>query len=691
MKKISQILLKFLLIACMCMFTLATPLTTVSAASGDTVILYTANLRGDISILPQIAQLKAQYESDGSEVILVDAGNYFQGTIYSTYTNETSDPKVYQSIITLMDDMGYDIVGIGSHEFDFGTGVTGVDQHGVLSKDGSFSKFLAEASFIAISANIIKDADAATISDYQPNTVYTTAGGLKIGFFGLSDPNMVNQVVEANLIGLTFSDPMTTAEAQKNTISADVKVCLSNAGNIPSDAADAVIDVGSGAGLKVGQVVINSAGQIVSSDTISLSGIGNEATVKAAIDSYKAKVDAEYPSNLVAKSNVTLNGSNAAVRSGETNLGDFWADALLWFAKEGGIANYYSEDDITAGNTGISVDADHVVAVWNGGNLRDYVNTGDVTMKDLQRVLPYPNSVAVVYLTGNQLLELLESATQALPWSSATNAANAAFLQAAGLKYTVAAYKAYDKGDVYGTSGNWFKANSLNRVTITEVNGKPFNIDAVYAVVTSNAIYNGMDSNYICAEKDADRSTITSAVVRDVVWMYLSQKLNGVIGTQYSQAQGRITILLSAPANDNVTNTDDGIDDDIKTGTVNGYLVDESGIPIAGAKLVLHPDSITTTTDSKGYFEFKDVPVGNYKLYYVKDDGTQLDSGLTISVTNSSTVSVSATLSGNNFTAILAENTNPKTIDNTNIYLYLTLLSLSVFSLVITLKKKARL
>jgi len=548
MKKTSQTLMKCLLAVCMCLIALPTVPFAANAASGETVILYTANLRGDVSVLPQIAQLAAQYESDGAAVILVDAGNYFQGTVYSTYTNETSEPKVYESMLTLMDDMGYKIVGIGSHEFDFGTGVTGVDAHGILSRDGSFSKFLAEASFTAISANIMKEAGAATISDYQPNTVYTTAGGLTIGFFGLSDPNTVKQVVEANLTGLTFADPATVAAAQMSASTADVTVCLSNVGNLPSSLADVVIDVGSDAGMKVGKVVINAAGAVLSSDTISLSGVGSEAAAKASIDAYIAKVDAMYPANLVATSNVTLNGSTAAVRGGETNLGDFWADALLWFAKEGGIAGYYSEDDIAAGNSGISVDADHIVAVWNGGNLRDYLNTGAVTMKDLQRVLPYPNSVAVVYLTGAQLVELLEAATQALPWSGGTNAANAAFLQAAGLKYTVAAYKDYDQGEAYGTSGNWFKAKSCNRVTITEVNGKAFNRDAVYAVITSNAIYNGMDANYICLDKDADRSTITSAVVRDVVWMYLTQKLNGVIGTQYAQAQGRIQVVTTAPS-----------------------------------------------------------------------------------------------------------------------------------------------
>ena len=543
-KSHAQTALKLLLIAAVLMLAAPFAAFPAKAAAGDTVILYTANLRGNIDVLPQIAQLKAQYESEGSEVILVDAGNYLQGTVYATHDSG-------QSVIDLMVATGYKMVGLGSHDFDFGNGVYGSPYHTISANDGSLETFLKtkEASLSAISANITKSGqDSDSIKTFSANQVITTGSALKIGFFGLSDPKTVNQVLETNLTGLTFADPAATAAAQKTAISANVKVALSNVGNLPANTADIVIDVSSAAGLTVGKVVLSSGGQVVSSGAVSLSGVGQNTAVKTAVDAYKATVDAAHPAASMAKSEVTLNGSNAAVRGGETNLGDFWTDALLWFAKEGGIASYYKQEELDAGNTGISVPANQIVAVWNGGNLRDYVNPGDFILKNTARILPYPNSVAVVYLTGSQLVELLESATQALPWSAETNAANAAFLQAAGMKYTVAAYKDYDKGEQYGTSV-WFKANSLNRVTITEVNGKAFDKDAVYAVITSNAIYNGMDSNYICADKDVDKSTITSAAVQDVVWMYVTQKLNKIIGAQYAQPQGRITVLTAPPVN----------------------------------------------------------------------------------------------------------------------------------------------
>ena len=49
------------------------------------------------------------------------------------------------------------------------------------------------------------------------------------------------------------------------------------------------------------------------------------------------------------------------------------------------------------------MDADHVVALWNGGNLRADIAEGTFGAAALAEVLPFPNKVAVVYMTGAQL------------------------------------------------------------------------------------------------------------------------------------------------------------------------------------------------------------------------------------------------------------------------------------------------
>ena len=250
----------------------------------------------------------------------------------------------------------------------------------------------------------------------------------------------------------------------------------------------------------------------------------------------------ELDDSLEAYAAVTLVGADNAARQGETNLGDLWADALRWFAVSGEINAAFDEDDVKAGNDHIAVDADHVVALWNGGNLRADIAEGTFGAEALAEVLPFPNKVAVVYMTGAQLLETLEAASQGLPYTVETADACASLMQVSGLTYTVDTAKAYDALEAYGD--HWFTAGSVSRVRIDDVNGQPFDAEATYAVVTSNANFNGMDSSYVlkAAAEANEQSAVTTAVVRDVVWSYIASELNNQIGDAYAAPQGRLTV-----------------------------------------------------------------------------------------------------------------------------------------------------
>lgn len=250
----------------------------------------------------------------------------------------------------------------------------------------------------------------------------------------------------------------------------------------------------------------------------------------------------ELDETLEAYTAFTLYGADDAARKGETNLGDLWTDALRWFASSGKIDEYFEEDDVAAGITSIDVGPEKIVALWNGGNLRADVEEGKFGAEQLAEVLPYPNKIAVVYMSGAELAEALEAASQGLPYSEESAASCAAFMQVSGIKYSIDTKVEYDRGEAYGA--NWFKAESLGRVTIDEINGEPFDPQATYAVVTSNANFNGMDSSYVfkAAAVANERSTITTAVVRDVVWLYLAEELGNVVDESYAEAQGRIAV-----------------------------------------------------------------------------------------------------------------------------------------------------
>ena len=218
----------------------------------------------------------------------------------------------------------------------------------------------------------------------------------------------------------------------------------------------------------------------------------------------------ELDDSLEAYAAVTLVGADNAARQGETNLGDLWADALRWFAVSGEINAAFDEDDVKAGNDRIAVDADHVVALWNGGNLR---------------------------------ADIAEGTSQGLPYTAETADACASLMQVSGLTYTVDTAKAYDALEAYGD--HWFTAGSVSRVRIDDVNGQPFDAEATYAVVTSNANFNGMDSSYVlkAAAEANEQSAVTTAVVRDVVFQFIAAELNHQVGETYAAPQGRLTIL----------------------------------------------------------------------------------------------------------------------------------------------------
>ena len=482
-----------------------------------TVIIYTANLRGDITVLPQVAYLRQHYIALGADVALVDLGNYLQGTIYATYDSG-------KTLLSLMEATGYDVLAIGSHEFNFGTAQIGVETHGIIHEDDTLGYLLENASFYAVASNIVAGEDA--LHAFGENAVITATSGREIAFFGITCPNTSNQVLESNLDGLTFQNPHITTKEQVLALNSyDLVIGLGNTGRPMAIRGAIVLDIPQSAQLTVGVLVVdNDTNQVLSNTILDLAG-NYCPEVLAAVNQARAIAQEAFPN--VATSLVTLEGRFSVNRAQQTNTGTLWADALRWFALYGGIENFFDEDDIEAGNTGIMVDPAYVVAVWNGGNLRDFLNTGDVTMRDLQRVLPFPNRVAVMYITGYQLLEMIEAATQGLPFTQETFQSLAAFPHVSGIDFTVDTTIPFDAGEAYGN--HWYRANSLGRVTIHSINGNAFNPNATYAIITSNAIFNGMDSNYISLERDQEYSTITSAFVVDAVWQYIMQELGGVI------------------------------------------------------------------------------------------------------------------------------------------------------------------
>ncbi len=92
-----------------------------------------------------------------------------------------------------------------------------------------------------------------------------------------------------------------------------------------------------------------------------------------------------------------LNGNRADVRSRETNLGRLAADSTLWYARR-----EYPD---------LMVD----VALKNGGGIRDTIQGPNITRLTIGAALAFDNKLAVVALTGREMLAVMENAVSRAP------------------------------------------------------------------------------------------------------------------------------------------------------------------------------------------------------------------------------------------------------------------------------------
>ena len=499
--------------------------------AGKTVILHTNDVHGAVEGYAYIAQLKADYEAKGAEVILVDAGDFSQGT---TYVSSTKGADA----VTMMNAAGYDVVTLGNHEFDYGY--------------AQLKENMSKAKFKVVCADVFNE-DGTPIFD--ANYTYTTKSGVKVGFFGMETPETQTKANPALIKGLTFAtgDAFTKAAADQVAAlkDADVVICLAHLG-VDAESAhyrstdlyaavkgiDFIVDGHSHtvmtkgekgepiqstgtAFANIGVIVIDDASKKIESNSLYeiKEDTAKDATVAAAAKVIVDRVDKEY-GVVFAKSEVTLNGAKApnGNRDSETNNGDLITDAMLW--------------KVMQNKEGLTVDADHVVAITNGGGIRAAIEPGDVTKKDINTVLPFGNTVVTIYITGEELLEVLEASTYSLPVGG--------FPQVAGINFTLSTAVAYDANAETYPASIYYGPKSINRVVINSINGKEFKANEVYAVVTNNFCAAGGDTYY--AFKAASAQFDTGIPLDEAVMEYVTTELKGVIGAQYAAPQGRILL-----------------------------------------------------------------------------------------------------------------------------------------------------
>ncbi len=549
MKKILSILLALaMLLGCTAAFAEETP----AGLQQDVVVLFTSDVHCGIDQGFGYAGLAAVRDelAKSTHVVLVDNGDAIQGEPVGTMTTG-------EAIVKLMNAVGYDVLTMGNHEFDYG-----MDRFLELAKE-------AKAPYV--SCNFTHNGELV----FQPYVI-KEFDGVKIAFVGVTTPktftsstptyfqdengNYVYGFCEGN-DGADLYAAVQKAVDDARAEGAQYVILQAHLG-IESECApwmssnvianttgiDALLDGHSHSELteekvknkdgkdvllaacgtklaNIGYLRITKDGKLSTGlytwkYDVSFPAMLGDTEVAKAVSAATEELDAKL-AEVVAKSDVALTIMDPAtdvriIRNAETNLGDLCADA---YRVMGG--------------------AD--VAVVNGGGIRTNIAAGEITLNDILKVHPFGNALCVVECTGQQILDALEWTARNVPGE------NGGFLQVSGMTYEIHTYiessaTMDDKGNFTGVTGEY-------RVKNVMIGGEPLDVTKTYTLASHNyMLKSGGDGTnmFMDCKVLVDESMLDNQVLIN----YITGTLGGVVGEEYAQpyGQGRIVAVSEKPA-----------------------------------------------------------------------------------------------------------------------------------------------
>ena len=521
-------------------FALAMPFV---ALAEDIVILHTNDIHCGVLDnvgFPRLSQYKKDLQKAGHKVLLVDAGDCVQGAPIGKLSKG-------ESVVRIMNAVKYDFLIPGNHEFDYG-----MDQFFKLAKMQK-SKYHS-CNFIDLRTNTLP---------LFPSKIIKI-GGKKLGFIGVTTPQTLNtstpkffQDDKGNYIYGFFEDETGEklyAQVQKtiDQVRKDGAEYVFIVGHLGMDGSsprwaspaivrntrglDALIDGHSheqyaaryeknldgqeilitqtGTKLQtIGKLVLKDDGSFVSTLEKDLTNSDKKVEKLVSKENKKFEPLLNQP---VGETSFDIRSDNPAdnvrrVRNGETNMGDFVADAFK---------NVLGSD----------------VAIVNGGSLRNNIKKGIITYASLLEAFPFGNMCAVVECKGQTLLDALEFGASNYPEERGN------FMQVSGLTFTIdsripSSVKLDAKGNFVEVAGEY-------RVKDVMVNGKPLDVNASYTVGGSNYVLkNGGDGNVMFKDCKLLQDGQISDV--DAIMEYVQNYLNAKIPAEYEawDGQKRITII----------------------------------------------------------------------------------------------------------------------------------------------------
>lgn len=145
----------------------------------EIVIISTNDIHGEIEQFSKLATFVERIKEKHPNVILVDAGDRFTGNPYVDHAKEKGFP-----IISLMNELGYEIGTLGNHEFDFGQKI--------------LRARINDATFPIVCANI--NSSQGELDSIPPYYIIEK-DGINLGFIGLVQTG-TDQIPSTNPEGL---------------------------------------------------------------------------------------------------------------------------------------------------------------------------------------------------------------------------------------------------------------------------------------------------------------------------------------------------------------------------------------------------------------------------------------------------------------------------------------------------------
>jgi len=590
--------------------------------SDDIVILYTNDVHSYIDgVLSYdvIGAIKASLKEKYQYVYLADAGDHVQGTAYGSMDEG-------KTVIELMNGAGYDVATLGNHEFDYGMSgcknviewaqypyvscnfyheSDGIRGENVLDSYVLFDCGTEKLAFVGITTpETISKSTPAYFQDENGNFIYGISGGsdgaalhqdvqqaideakaagatmiIGLGHLGV-DPSSAPWTSEETIAGIgglnAFIDGHSHTQIQgKNVHDKEGNpVLLTQTGEYFGGIGMMVIDSETGK-ISTDFIEYNEADGTLTGDLYGTTELLADINVKALKDDWLRQID-EKLGQKIGTALITLDNydeaGNRLVRSQETNSGDFAADAI-----------YYLFDDM-----GLDVD----VAVMNGGGIRNYAITGDISYKTCKDMHPFGNVACLQTVTGQQILDMLE-------WSARYLGAaeNGSLLHVAGLTYqidtSIPDTTKADQNDV------WLSGPEVYRVSKVQIYNK--DTDA-WEPLDLNASYNLAGYNYTLRDLGGGFAMLSGAVnVLDYVMEdylvlanYISGFEDGIIDADNSPLKDKYPSMLmdySKVSGSNRISMVDGNepaeDDDHNDVTDNPQTGDEKGMTVLFAGVVI--------------------------------------------------------------------------------------------------------